>query len=257
MRSKLAHLELEGYKSFTPKQTIRFGDITIFIGANGAGKSNLISLFRLLGYLSTGNFQGFVSQGGDAATFTHPGDLRNTIQIMLEISNETHENGYEITLAPTEDNKLRIRSKQFITKKLPDRIPRKEMVSDFTPESILLKEGYVEKNPVNIRLVSSIIRNIRYYQIHDTSSNSNMKKDSEINASRSLYTDGGNLSAILYGLKTNPEYFPYYQRIIENIQLACPSFKDFQLKPNLSNNRFNRLNFQDQSSPLDHAFGPH
>ena len=39
--------------------------------------------------------------------------------------------------------------------------------------------------------------------------------------------------------------------------MAYPSFKDFNLEPNLSNNRFNRLNFQDQSSPLDHAFGPH
>lgn len=46
----IKHLTIEGYKSFSPAHplSLALGRVTVFLGANGAGKSNLLSLFKLL-----------------------------------------------------------------------------------------------------------------------------------------------------------------------------------------------------------------
>lgn len=72
----LKYIEIKGYKSVR-EQTISFGRINVLIGANGSGKSNLISFFRMLGFLITGNLQVFVGRSGGAETFLHYGS-KNT-----------------------------------------------------------------------------------------------------------------------------------------------------------------------------------
>ncbi|MCY3942279.1 MAG: AAA family ATPase [Gemmatimonadetes bacterium] len=61
--SRLSRLTLEGYKSFR-NETVDFGDVTVLLGANGAGKSNLLSFFGMLGFLSTGALQEFIGRAG-------------------------------------------------------------------------------------------------------------------------------------------------------------------------------------------------
>lgn len=89
-RSKLASLYISGFKSFAyaprderplgetsvaPHEGRRttFGDITVFLGANGAGKSNVVSVFRLLNFLTTGALQDFVGRSGGAVSLLHYG----------------------------------------------------------------------------------------------------------------------------------------------------------------------------------------
>ena len=43
---RLKRLQLSGFKSISSAgQTIDFGEVTVLLGANGCGKSNLISFF--------------------------------------------------------------------------------------------------------------------------------------------------------------------------------------------------------------------
>ena len=52
MHLKLNNIELKGYKSVNGRgQTLPINDdITVLIGANGVGKSNIVSFFQLLNY---------------------------------------------------------------------------------------------------------------------------------------------------------------------------------------------------------------
>lgn len=50
----LKQVKIKGYKSFKD-QSLDLGKINVLIGANGIGKSNLISFFRMLGALISGN----------------------------------------------------------------------------------------------------------------------------------------------------------------------------------------------------------
>ena len=52
----LKRIRVEGFKSIK-KLDLRMEDINILIGANGAGKTNLISLFTFLNRLSQGSLQ--------------------------------------------------------------------------------------------------------------------------------------------------------------------------------------------------------
>ncbi|PTN10603.1 AAA family ATPase [Mangrovibacterium marinum] len=73
-RSKLrrTNINLSGYKSINEEgQDIPIGDITILLGANGSGKSNLISFFQLLNYMTTGALQKYIGQSGYADSFLY------------------------------------------------------------------------------------------------------------------------------------------------------------------------------------------
>ena len=59
---KLKEIAVKGFKSISNHdyERIAFNDVTVLLGANGSGKSNLISLFRLLGFMTTGALQQYV-----------------------------------------------------------------------------------------------------------------------------------------------------------------------------------------------------
>ena len=51
---ELRSVELRGFKSVDAEgQTMDIGPITVMLGANGAGKSNLVSFFRMLNHSSS------------------------------------------------------------------------------------------------------------------------------------------------------------------------------------------------------------
>jgi predicted ATPase len=83
-RLKLCSVSIKGFKSISAKgQTIEFGDITVLIGSNTAGKSNLVSFFKMLNYMMTGALQIYIGEQGYANTLLHFG-ADNTPQIKAD-----------------------------------------------------------------------------------------------------------------------------------------------------------------------------
>ena len=72
---KLKSIKISGYKSYgnNTKTMIDFKDINVIIGANGAGKSNLISFFDMLSFMTTGAFQRYVGIQGQAQSLLYFG----------------------------------------------------------------------------------------------------------------------------------------------------------------------------------------
>ena len=68
----ITRIVLEGFKSIR-KLDLELRSLNVLIGANGAGKSNFIAVFRLLNELASGNFQNAVAQAGGAGTFLYFG----------------------------------------------------------------------------------------------------------------------------------------------------------------------------------------
>ena len=71
---RLASLDLAGFRSIV-HQKVAFGDRTLLIGANGAGKSNLIDFLRMLGFMlgSEHGLATFVGRFGPASALLHDG----------------------------------------------------------------------------------------------------------------------------------------------------------------------------------------
>ena len=48
MRKKIDRLTIKGFKSIRDLSNFSLGDINIVVGANGAGKSNFVQMFRMV-----------------------------------------------------------------------------------------------------------------------------------------------------------------------------------------------------------------
>lgn len=77
-RSCLSKLTLSGYKSISGEfpQEIPLADINIIIGANGSGKSNLVSFFKMINYMMTGALQTYIGINGFAENILHFGSKK-------------------------------------------------------------------------------------------------------------------------------------------------------------------------------------
>lgn len=81
---KLKTVTLRGYKSIAKLEAFELRNLNVLIGANGAGKSNFIGIFKLLAALADGNLQTFVQKQGGPDALLH-GSRKRTQQIDAEI----------------------------------------------------------------------------------------------------------------------------------------------------------------------------
>ena len=73
-RPRLKRLRIEGFRSIASAD-IAFTDLDVLIGANGAGKSNLIAFLRMVGSMlsSEGGLSLYVGRAGGASALLHDG----------------------------------------------------------------------------------------------------------------------------------------------------------------------------------------
>ena len=81
---KINSVTLRGYKSIATLEKFELRNLNVLIGANGAGKSNFISLFKLMAALADGNLQTYVQQQGGPDVLLH-GSRKRTEHIDAEI----------------------------------------------------------------------------------------------------------------------------------------------------------------------------
>jgi predicted ATPase len=59
-------LTIKGFKSIQSLDRLRLGSLNVLIGANGAGKSNFVSYFRMLGEIVESRLQKWTTNQGSA-----------------------------------------------------------------------------------------------------------------------------------------------------------------------------------------------
>lgn len=76
IETTLRSLSLSGYRSYNndlDQNKIELKDVNIIIGANGAGKSNLISFLEMVSYMMTRGLRNYVAKQGGAKSLLHYG----------------------------------------------------------------------------------------------------------------------------------------------------------------------------------------
>ena len=239
-RIKLKSITISGFKSFnSDEHTIEFGDVSVLIGANGAGKSNLVSFFKMLGYMTTNALQQFVGLQGGANSILNFG-YKHTPNMTAKLDFETNDS-YKFTLAGAAQDTM---------------IFTDEIINN---NGVLytFHHGQKESNLNNVNVwISTMLANCKVYQFHDTSASSHIRNSSYINQNEFLYSDGGNLAAFLFGLKENETTLPYYKKIVRHIKQVFPSFRDFALQPSARNNNYIMLDWVGEN-PLEYKLGAH
>lgn len=235
---QLSELHLEGYKSIA-KCDLNLSMLNVLIGANGAGKSNFISFFRLIRRILDEKLQLTVSEQGGPDALLHYG-RKNTEQINAEL--RFGDNGYNFKLKPTQDNRMMFSHEALWWVGHGD---WRAASGHF--------ESYAEEQKRRTRIYNFVVPAMRgwlVYHFHDTSSSAKVKQIHGINDNIYLKEDASNLAAFLNRLKSQHE--SHYKRIVKTIQLVAPFFGDFILRPTIANPEMIQLEWQerDQDTPF-------
>ena len=211
-------ISIHGYKSIRELDNLTLTNLNVLIGANGAGKSNFISFFRLLARLMASELNYYVAKTGGPDAMLHYGRKR-TPQMSAEMY--FGNNGYKLALEPTLGNTMIFARESFYW----------NMGGDFA-----LGSGHAETasgSGIQRTIANYVVPAVKswiVYHFHDTSDTAPIKQPCALNDNGWLRPDGANLAAYLYRLR---EQFPdHYRRIVDTVQLVAPFFADFQLRPN-------------------------
>lgn len=246
----LERIQIAGYKSIRDLD-LKLEPLNVLIGANGAGKSNLISVFELLNQMVNENLTRYVLQAGGADAFLHYG-RKSTDQIELAFTfrGEGRDlyNGYRCTLIPSADESLVFSE---------ERILFHDRTRYGTPYDTDIGKGHRETQlhkvvkgslwGANIaRHVLQAMRGWRVYHFHDTSRTAQVKGMADIDDNEELRDDASNLAAYLYLLQQ--KHSDTYEKIVSTVQLVAPFFGEFDLKPNRLNPDKIRLEWKEKGS---------
>lgn len=239
MAQQLRSIEIKGYKSIAD-QHLPIGPINVLIGANGAGKSNFIGVFRLLRQIVEQRLQNTVREVGGAERWLHLGS-KSTQEIKLALHFDT--NHYEVVLAPTQTDSLFVLA-EFAGFQSPEyNAPYWKPITTNELESSLLQKK--QHNDIS-RFTYEALKSWRVYHFHDTSDSAAVKKRNKINDNAFLREDAANLAAFLYLIQQiEPKH---YQRIVKTVQRVVPNFRDFHLRPDPLNPDFIALEWESHNS---------
>ena len=224
---KIDTISVEGYKSFARIDQFALHNLNVLIGANGAGKSNFLSLFRMLTALSQGNLQTFVKSQGGPDALLHGGRKRSA-QLGVELKfkpNGDIVNGYAVTLAPTLDNRLQFLKEEpwIIGPRTGGRHAKRYPLGTAHEEARVTADRL---NPVS-GYVAHWMKSWQQFHFHDTSDGAAVKRPHPSNDNLRLKTQADNLAAYLYHLRQLPHEESAYRRIVDTIKLAAPFFGGF------------------------------
>ncbi len=247
--SRLKHIEIRGFRSIK-EMAIELRPLNVLIGANGAGKSNLIAFFKLVNELMGRRLQQYIGATGRATANLYFGP-KITPQLEAKMAFEV-ENGtdiYQMRLFHASGDSLIFAEEtlSYQTTGYP------------TPKVVSLGAGHqetrigdeAEAGEPAAKVVRHLLNHCRVYHFHDTSPTARVRQYCYVGDDRWLMPDAANLAAVLYALKSGEEIA--YRRIVRTIQQVAPFFEDFDLEPTHSRDII--LNWRHRESDL--IFGPH
>ncbi len=252
---KLKSIQISGYKSYgdRPKTKIDFKDINVIIGANGAGKSNLISFFDMVAFMTTGAFQEYVGKQGQAQSLLYFGaKVTDSIQAKIVFENDDNIDTYEFKLIYALNDKLVFAGEKLSWHAKSKSTPRELVFPAGNLESVLSDK---EQKDMMVTIIRNIMNNCRVFHFNDTSSSARMRQQGYIDDNGYLKADAGNLAAFLYRLKEDKKLNKYYELILKYSKAALPQLDDLVLVPDFRNENNIKLNWKTQNS--DELFGPH
>ncbi|MEQ4923490.1 AAA family ATPase [Proteus hauseri] len=218
--SKIDTLTISGFKSIRKLDQLKLNRLNILIGANGVGKSNFISFFRMLHELVEGRLQIWVSKQGGADRILTYG-VKETEELQFDI--RFNNSGYSAILSPTLDDAF-----TFINENLYFSCSYK------TDDLPVFSSGHKESNLKNTSSAVALacynsIASWKVFHFHDTSETATVKRLGAAHDNEYLRPDASNLAAYLFRLQQ--EYSDIYTQICKIVRLAVPFFDSFILKP--------------------------
>lgn len=248
----LKRVILNGFKSIK-SMDLELRPLNVLIGANGAGKSNLVSFFKMLNEMMGGRLQQYIATSGRAQSILHFGPKVTTqMEARLEFEVENGTDIYAMRLFHAAGDTLIFAEESLSFLQTGFQKPKEISLGSGHQETRISQEA--DKGEPTAQVFRHLLNHCRVYHFHDTSSTARVREYCYVAASRWLMPDAGNLAAFLLRLR-EVNGGRAYRRIVSTIRLLAPFFDDFDLEPVGPNKKEVILNWRDKGS--EQILGPH
>lgn len=249
--ARLKRIEIKGFRSIK-EMKLELRPLNVLIGANGAGKSNLISFFKMVNELMGGRLQQHISATGRATANLYFGPkITPQLEAEMEFEVENGSDTYRMRLFHVAGDSLFFAEEILSFHQTGYPHPR---VASFGAGHQETRIGdRAEEGEPAARMLRYLLNHCRVYHFHDTSATARIRQYCYVGDNRWLMPDAANLAAILYELKSHREVA--YRGIVETVRQVAPFFEDFSLDRTGPGHRDIILNWRHRNSDL--VFGPH
>ena len=255
IRDSLKSITIRGFRSIK-EATLEFRPLNVLIGANGAGKSNLISFFKMMNELTAGRLQQYVASTGRATANLYFGPkVTPQLEAILNFTVKNATDTYRMRLFYAANDSLIFAEEHlsFLTKGYPK--PKEVNLGAGHAETLIGDTTYKDEPTAKTtaKTLLYLLNRCRVYHFHDTGPTARIMQYCYVDGDRWLMPDAGNLAAVLYRLQLQDENA--YRRIVATVKQVAPFFDDFVLDPTGSSKKDIILNWRHRKSDL--VFGPH
>ncbi len=250
--NSITSITIRGFRSIK-EMTLEFRPLNVLIGANGAGKSNLISFFKMMNELTAGRLQQYIAATGRAAANLYFGPkVTPQLEATLNFTVKNAVDTYQMRLFYAANDSLIFAEEHlsFLTKGYPN--PKEVNLGRGGHAETLIGETASKGEPTAKTLLY-LLNHCRVYHFHDTGPTARIMRYCYVDDSRWLMHDAGNLAAVLFRLQSQNE--TVYRRIVTTVKQVAPFFDDFVLEPTGPGKKEIILNWRHRES--DMVFGPH
>jgi predicted ATPase len=250
----LRRVILNGFRSIKAMD-LELRPCNVLIGANGAGKSNLISFFKMLNEMMGGRLQAYIAKSGRAQSMLYYGPKQTPqLEAKLEFRTDQGVNTYHQRLFHVAGDTLAFAEETLDFKRDDWQGPDKPPLS--------LGAGYQEtrigdeadRGNQTAGVFRRLLNSCRVFHFHDTSPTARARSYCYVGDDRWLMPDAGNVAAMLYRFRRD-ESTPAYRRILGTIRQIAPFLADFVLEPTGPAGKDIILNWKDKRS--GDTFGAH
>jgi len=232
MKPQLTRIHITGFRSLRDVE-VELSPLTLLIGANGSGKSNLLAALRMVPLMRTQSLRRFVGEQGGASAILHYGSgTTKEVELELEFTVDGGKDTYAARLGYAAGDTFIFLDETVSFHAGGRAAPRAVSLGAGHAES-LLAERAKDSHATTERVVNGLLSRMSFFHFHDTSPTSPLRQNSRQSDDRYLRSDGSNLAAFLYRLRSSDseDVWPAWKLIESLVKRLAPFIK--ALEPDL------------------------
>ena len=224
---RLKRISVEGFRSIRSLQDLEFGSLNVLIGANGAGKSNLVQLFRMLNAMAQepGRLQEWIALRGGASWNLFDGAATTPqLTVAIDFASELPTDyRYFARLGYAAGDSL-----VFLEERMwPSGVSPMLWASLGAPG--VRESGLHGELLASAAVIRDQLTRCEAYHFHNTSPRAPLRQNRPVDDNTPLYDDAANLGSYL--LRLSQDYPHSFKRIGDTLRQIAPYFSSFVLEP--------------------------
>ena len=254
---RIESVRISGFRSLADVELSDLGDLTVLIGANGSGKSNIVRFFDMMSWmLRSHRLAEFIERQGGADDQLFQGSQftsRLSVELVLQTDRGRNEYLFALTHAHPDRFIFTEEAFRFSRSNRPTKARWQHLGSGHGEAQIVEAAQGGQTTHVNAKTTQTILyllRDCAVYQFHDTSDSSPIKMRWDVSENYMLRTHGGNLAAILHRLERID--FARFDLICRHIARVLPVFDRFVLEES-----YGKVALRWKAKGTEKTFGAH